>query len=175
MSPLKKLLNFLNDNKIKYKEVQHKKVYTAFDKANTEGRKPSEISKTVVVKIENDPAFVIIPANKNLDKQKLKKLINEKRKKENKKIEEKSKKRKLIKNIDFATEQWMKKNLSGSIGAAPPFGWLWDIPTYVDSSLMRQQLILINSGDYQISYELSPAIFGKFEQEMIKGSFSKAK
>jgi prolyl-tRNA editing enzyme YbaK/EbsC (Cys-tRNA(Pro) deacylase) len=46
----RKVLNFLKKNKIKYEIIEHKTVYTAFDKARTLKLKPDIIGKTLILK-----------------------------------------------------------------------------------------------------------------------------
>jgi Ala-tRNA(Pro) deacylase len=163
----KKIINFLEKNKIKYKIIEHKKVFTAYDKAQTLKVPPRVVGKSLVVRWGKEAAIVLIAANKNLDKVKLKKTVNKKLKKEGKKI---------IKNISFVTETWMKNNLKGvKIGAIPPFGSLWKLPTFVDKSLLRQRKIIVNSGDNNFSVQLSTSEFKKKIPEMIVASFSKVK
>jgi len=73
----KTIQKFLDTNKIKYEVIEHKTVYTAFDKAATLHAKPAIIGKTVVVCFDKKHYMLgLIPANKNLDKKKLLKIIN---------------------------------------------------------------------------------------------------
>jgi len=162
----KKIEKFLNENKIKYELIEHRKVFTAYDKAATLKVKPKVVAKTLVLRLDKDFAIVLIPANKNLDKEKIKKQVNIIRKKNglNK-----------IKKVDFVNEAWMKKNLKGTkIGAIPPFGGLWKIQTFADKSFLNEKTIFINAGDYCQSLKVSPKIFQKLS-ECVLGSFSVAK
>jgi len=101
------------------------------------------------------PALILISANKNLDKQKLKKVAK-------------------AKAINFLKEAWMKKNLKGvKIGAIPPFGNLWRLPTFIDKALLREQKIILNSGDYNFSIKISPANLKRLMPNLVVGNFSK--
>ena len=163
----KKVINFLDKTGVKYEIVEHRIVYTAKDKAATLRVDEKIIGKTLVVKTDKDYAIVLIPANKNLNKTKLKKAIN---------IERKKLKQKSIKNIDFVKEQWMKKNLKTmKIGAIPCFGSLWNLPTFADKGLLKNSKIIVNSGDYNSSIKISPTNFQKLEQNLILGSFTEPK
>ena len=72
----KTLQKFLATNKAKYEIIEHKTVYTAFDKAATLRAKPQEVGKSVVVCFDKKHYMLgLIPANKNLDKKKLLKTI----------------------------------------------------------------------------------------------------
>jgi Ala-tRNA(Pro) deacylase len=175
----KKVINFLDKACVKYEIIEHRVVYTATDKAATLRIDEKIIGKTLIVKSDKDYAFVVIPANKNLDKIKLKKIINIERKKPAfalRGLRRSEAKQKPIKNIDFVKEQWMKKNLKAiKIGAIPCFGSLWGFPTFVDRGLLKNSKIIVNSGDYNFSIKISPANFQKLEQNLVVGSFSEPK
>ena len=77
----KKLLNYLEGNKYKFDEIAHKTTYTAWDTSQTEKVKPQQVAKALVLKANNDFVLAVLPANRNLDKKKILKIINAKRKK----------------------------------------------------------------------------------------------
>lgn len=165
MSIAKKIINYLNSLKIKYREISHKTVYTAFDKAKTLRIPLKNIGKNLIMKIDKDLALVLIPANKNLDLGKLKKTINAWRKKTN---------QKAVKNISFIKEAFIKKNLKGvKVGAIPPFGDLWKLPSFIEKSLTRVKEIIVSGGDYKISFGIKKSDLKKLN--FVSGVFSKAK
>jgi len=157
MAASQKLISFLENNKVKYELLKHKTVYTAHDKAATLRVPEKIVGKTLVVRLDKNPALVLIPANKNLDKQKLKKITK-------------------ARSVDFIKEAWMKKNLKGvKVGAVPPFGNLWKLPTFVDRALINQTKIIINGGDYNWSIKINLAVFKKIVPDLVIGNFSKKK
>lgn len=175
----KTLQNFLEKNKIKYELVEHKKVFTAFDKASTLRAKPAIVGKTVVLDFDaKEHALALIPADKNLDKKKLLKMINNSPNSPSyfkRGLGGVKEKRIRFSRVDFAKEQWVKANIKGvKIGTTPPFGPLYDLPLFLDNSLAKQTKIIVNGGDYTLSLKLSPASLVKLENT-VKGSFSQAK
>ncbi len=161
----KKVLNFLDKNKVKYKTLEHRKVYTAIDKAKTLKIKESLVGKTVVLKFDRDYAIVLMSSDKIVDIQKIKKILNIQKKKENKKT---------VKKISFAGEKWIKLNIKGiKQGSVPPFGNLWKLPIIADLAFLKNKKIILNSGDHYSSLELTPAVFKKLIPELIVGSFAK--
>lgn len=153
----KKLLKFINSAGVKYEPIEHRQVFTANDKAATLKVPEKLVGKTLVMKIDKKVALVLIPANKNLDIQKLKKIAK-------------------AKNIVFIKEAWMKKNLKGvKVGAVPPFGNLWKAPTFIEKSLLKEPKIIINGGDYNCSIKISSANLKKLIPDLVIGSFSVAK
>lgn len=160
-----KLIKFLETGKIKYETLKHRTVYTAHDKAATLRVPQKIIGKTLAVKLDRDFSLILIPANKNLDKERLKKTANVLRKKSG---------QRPVKNINFATEAWIKKNLKGvKVGAIPSLGGLWGLSTFVDRSLINQSKIIINGGDYNHSIKINPASLKKLTPDLLIGSFSK--
>ncbi|XOB41873.1 MAG: aminoacyl-tRNA deacylase [Candidatus Nealsonbacteria bacterium] len=152
-----KVIKFLEKAKVKYEPVKHKTVYTAHDKAATLRVPEKIVGKTLVMKFDRNVDLVLIPANKNLDKVKFKKVAK-------------------AKNVDFVKEAWMKKNLKGvKVGAIPAFGNLFKLPTFVEKSLLRNPKIILNSGDYNFSIKISSINFKKLIPGLITGSFGKAK
>ena len=153
----KRLEKFLKENKIKAEPIEHRMVYTAFDKATTLKVPEKIVGKTLTLKIDKGYALALIPANKNLDKTKFKKVAK-------------------VKNVDFVKEAWIKKNLKGvKVGAVPPFGNLWKLPTFIERSLMHLPKIIVNGGDWKNSIKISPTIFKKSTPDLVIGNFSKVR
>lgn len=165
MNVPKKITNYLDKNGYKYEIVEHRTTYTAWDISQTKKINPREIVKTLVVKADKDYVLAMIPADKNLDKKKLLKIINAKKKKADEKD---------VKKIDFAKEAWMKKNIPGKLGAVPPFGGLLKIETYVDNMVLKNKKIYLGSGDYGASIYMNLSEYLKRE-EIEKGSFNAVK
>lgn len=169
MAISKKIIKYLDDNKYKYEVVEHKTTYTAWDTAQTEKIKPQEVAKALVMKADGGYVLALVPANRNLDKQKLLKIINAGRKKL---------KLKNFKKIDFAKEAWMKKNLPGKVGATPPFAKILSagrrIDIFIDSLLAKNKRIYLGSGEYVFSVRVNTKQYLKTENPT-KGVFSKKK
>jgi prolyl-tRNA editing enzyme YbaK/EbsC (Cys-tRNA(Pro) deacylase) len=164
----KTIQNFLDKHKIKCEAIEHKTVYTAYDKTATLHIKPNIVGKTMAIVFDKkNHALGLIPANKNLNKKKVLKTFNVLRKKAEKRA---------FKKIDFAKEAWMKKTFKGiDVGATPPFGLLYDLPFFIDNTLMKQTKIIINGGKYKASFKISPANLLKLNSNTIKGSFGATK
>lgn len=152
-----KIIKYLDKNKAKYETLRHRTVYTAFDKAATLRIKPNLIGKTLVVKTDSGLAIVLVPANRNLDKNKLRKAAQ-------------------TKKVDFASERLIKNKIKGvKVGTVPPLGELWKLPTFADRALFSNSKIIINSGDYNFSVKISPASLKKLMPNLITGAFSQSR
>jgi prolyl-tRNA editing enzyme YbaK/EbsC (Cys-tRNA(Pro) deacylase) len=165
MAISKKIASYLDAKKYKYQVIEHKKTFTAWDTAQTEKVKPQEVVKALVMKADKNYFLALITSNKNLDKQKLLKVVNAGRKKN---------KEKAYKKIDFAKEVWMKKNLPGKVGATPPFSEIIKIDVFMDNLLAKNKKIYVGSGEYTESILVNTSQYLKIEKSM-KGNFSKKK
>ena len=165
MAVSKKIIKYLASAKVKPEIIPHKIVYTAHDKAKTLRVLEKEIGKTLVLKFDGQVGFALIPANKNLDKGKFKKIVNHWRKKKGEK---------LVKTVNFAKENWMKKKLVGiKVGAIPPFGNLWKFPTFADRAILKNSKIIVSAGNYQESLKITPSNLKKLIPDLVSGTFSK--
>ena len=159
-----KIINFLEKEGIKYQTLEHKTVYTAFDKSATLKIDLKEIAKSIILKGDNLFFIVIISGNKNIDKEKFKKVLNVVRKK---------KREKLIKKIDFASEKWIKNYFKGTkIGSVPPFGKLYKLPVFIDKPLLKNKNIYFSSDNYNNSIIITPKEFIKTTENLFEGNFS---
>jgi Ala-tRNA(Pro) deacylase len=147
-----KLKNFLEKNKIKYELHEHKKVYTAFNEAETQHIKPKAVAKTVLIKAGKDYALVVIPAQKYVDFTKIKKALGGK--------------------ASMAKESDITKVLKTKIGLIHPFGTLYKLPVLLDNALARQTKLIASAGSYTESVEIKTNDFIKLA-EPVKGTFSK--
>lgn len=165
MAISKKILKYLDEKKYRYSTIDHKTTFTAWDTAATEKVDPKTIAKTLILKTEKDYLVAVLPGNRNLDKQKLLKIINAKRKKEG---------LKAYKKLDFAKEAWMKKNLPGKVGATPPFEGILNLEIFADNLLLKNKKIYVGTGEYTSSFLVGVAEYIK-KEGIIKGNFSKSK
>ena len=165
MAIAQKIIKYLKDKKYKFSEISHKTTFTAWDTAQTEKINPKAVAKALVLKMDKDYILALVPGNRNLDKIKLLKIVNAKRKKE---------KLKTCKKLDFAKENWMKKNLPGKVGAIPPFAGLLKLEIFADNLLLKNKKIYAGSGEYTESLLMNTSEYLK-KENITKGSFSKAK
>ena len=75
-----------------------------------------------------------------------------------------------VKDLRFATPEEVLQLTQLQIGAIPPFGKLFEIPTYVDENLSANENIAFNAGDrcksiimrYKDYIEASGGIIGRY-------------
>jgi len=125
--PIKKLIEFLDNQKIKYTMIRHSKAYTAQEVAASAHIPGKEMAKTVIVKIDGKFAMAVLPASFNANFDLLKRTIG-------------------ADKIELAAESEFKDIFPDcDIGAMPPFGNLYGLDVYVGEKLAEDSEIAFNA------------------------------
>lgn len=131
-----KVTSFLKKQKIKHDVLLHKRVYTAYDLAQTLKKKLSEVAKTLVVKLDKDHVILVLPASHQVDFKAFKKATG-------------------AKKVDIDRENVMVKLFKVPAGALSPFhGTMNKIPVYVDKALLKAQKIVVQAGSFEESVHM---------------------
>jgi Ala-tRNA(Pro) deacylase len=132
----KKLIDCLNENKVQYEILHHSEAITAQRIAQAEHVKGRHQAKVVMVKAGDQHLMMVLPADHLIDLDKVEKITG--------------KPVSLDKENDF-------KSLfpDSAIGAMPPFGNLYGLPTFVDKHLAEQDYIVFEAGTHTDAIILS--------------------
>lgn len=152
-----KLVKYLDDHGIDHEILEHKVVYTAIDAANTLKTEMSKIAKSLLIKADKDYYLVILPADHNLDFEKLKKTIGQLKTKE-------------VKTIKIPGEKIMEEALKIKAGALTAFGKLHKLPVIMDKKMEKAKKAVFSSGSLNHSIEMAVKDFIKAE-EVVLGNF----
>lgn len=147
----KSLEKLLKQNKIKHEVVEHRKVFTAFDSAETQDVKLTEVAKAVLLKGKKSLYLAVLPAGNNCDFKALGKLAEDK--------------------VSMAKEKDIETKLKTKIGLIPPFGSLFKLPIFLDKKLLKNKKINLPAGSYTESIILSVKDYQKLENPVL-GNFS---
>jgi len=151
----KKILSYLEKNKVKYEIVKHKIVYTAQDLSATLKTKLNEIAKTLIIKTDKGYFLLVLPASRQIDFSKLKKILK-------------------VKKIGLITENLMKKIVKIKPGTVPPFGSLYKLDVYLDKSLKKIKKVIVRAGSYAESLKIKLSDLIKMEKPE-EGQFTSEK
>ena len=147
--PVKKLIHFLDDNKVKYITIRHSSAFTAQEiaaKAHISGK---ELAKTVMINIEGKMAMAVLPASYIIDFDSLTRIFG-------------------TRNVTLANEHEFKDHFPDcELGAMPPFGNLYDMEVYVAESLTRGLEIAFNAGSHTELIRLNYQDFEKLVKPRI--------
>lgn len=131
-----KLIDFLNQGKVRYEILHHPEAFTAQELSAIEHVKGRHHAKVVMVKANGDRFMTVLPADHRVDLEKLNKAIG--------------------KRTALATEADFKSLFPDcAVGAMPPFGNLYNVPTYVDNSLTEDDYIVFEAGTHTDAIKMS--------------------
>lgn len=155
MSASKKIVLHLGKKNVQFEIVKHKKVFTAYDLAQTMRSKLDDVAKTLLVRAElpgmekKDARHyvVVVPASYYLDLGKLKKALK-------------------AKKIELVFEKGMSK-LGIEPGALTPFGSLRGFGVVVDKGLLKTKKALIGAESFTEHLRMNMKDFVKSENPLV--------
>jgi prolyl-tRNA editing enzyme YbaK/EbsC (Cys-tRNA(Pro) deacylase) len=149
-----KVKKYLEKAGVKHEILEHKTVYTAIDAAKTMKKDLGQIAKSLLVKADKDYYLILLPADYNLDENKLKKAI------------EKGSDKK-VKAIKIPGEKMMEKALDLKAGTLTAFGNLHKVNVIVDKNLEKVKKAVFSSGSLNHSVEMAVKDFVKMENAVL--------
>lgn len=143
------VVEYLNENHSKFRVSEHKPVYTADQLATVEHVAARQVAKPVVIKVAGKYVVCVLPADRKIDIYTLQKHFR-------------------ADNVELASEQEMQTLFSDSeLGAEPPFGNLYNLPTLMDKSLAKDKEIVFFGGTHDQSVWMSMKDYKKLAKPEI--------
>ncbi len=125
-----KLRNLLDQKHVRYITIQHSPAYTAQEIAASAHISGKELAKTVIAKVDDKLTMLVLPASYQVNLQHLSDKLG-------------------TKNVELASESEFENAFPEcELGAMPPFGNLYNMDTYVDKSLEKDEEIAFNAGNH---------------------------
>ncbi len=148
MPILQKLREFLDENKVTYKVLEHRPAFTAQEVAAAQHVPGKQLAKVVMLRSGPDFLMVVVPAPCRVDLERAKGATG--------------------KDLVLATEQ----EFAGLFpqcepGAMPPFGNLYNLPVWVDRALTEDEEIVFNAGTHTQTVRMKYADFARLVQPKV--------
>jgi len=140
-----KVKKYLDSKGVDYEELAHKTVYTAYDAAQTLKKQLKEIAKTILVEADKTHALVVLPADKKIDMEKLKKALG-------------------AKKISIPNEKVMIKVLKIKPGTLSSFGRLHDLEVVVDKAMLGVKKAVVSTNSFTDSVFIKVKDFVQSEE-----------
>lgn len=138
-----RVIEFLDESGVKYEVTEHEPAFTAQQMAAVEHEPGKYVAKPVIVKAENKYVMCVLSACYKVELRALKKQLG-------------------AREVELAEESEIEKLFPDcDLGAAPPFGNLYDLPTYMDSSLADDDHIMFQAGTHDRAIRMSMADYRK--------------
>jgi len=132
----KRVIDCLSESKAGYEILHHPEAVTAQRIAQAEHVKGRHHAKVVMIKSGEQQVMAVLSADHQIDLEKAAKAMG--------------------KAVSLDTEKEFKSLFPDcALGAMPPFGNLYGVPTYVDKSLAQEDYIVFEAGTQTDAIKLS--------------------
>ena len=149
--PLKKLIDYLEENQVKFTRIIHSTAYTAQVIAHRAHISGNMLAKTIILKDpEGKFLMAVVPANYQIELEKISGIYG--------------------KNLELASEDEFSRLFSGcETGGMPPFGNLFGLPVYASETLAKSEEIAFNAGNHRELLQMSFVDFKQLVKPTIAG------
>jgi Ala-tRNA(Pro) deacylase len=126
-----KVEDYLKEKGVAFEVHQHRPVYTAQEVAAEEHVSGDEMAKPVVVHANGNYVMCVLPASYKLDMERVAAVLK-------------------AKKVRLADEGELAKLFpDAEVGAGPPIGSLYNLPTLVDEHLAKTEQIVFQAGTHR--------------------------
>ena len=145
-----KLVDFLNQGKIRYQIIHHPEAFTAQELAAIEHVKGKYHAKVVMAKADVGLVMAVLSADHRVDLEALDLATG--------------------KRTALATEAEFEAVFPDcAVGTMPPFGNLYGVPTYVDKSLTEDEFIIFEAGTHTDAIKMSYVDYARLATPIVAG------
>jgi len=155
MDVFDQIKKLLEERKISFQVFEHEKVFTSLEAVKV--RKDATLSqgaKALVMIADKKPIMVVLPGDRKVDTKNFKVVFG-------------------VTDLRMASREEVKEITGLEVGCIPPMGNLFQLTTYLDTSLGKNDMIFFNPGRHDRSISLKFHDLVKFVSP-IMGEFSTA-
>jgi Ala-tRNA(Pro) deacylase len=135
--PAERLKTYLDENHVKYVVIRHSPAYTAQETAAAAHIRGQTLAKTVMVRLDDDLAMVVVPATERVDLALLRDHTG-------------------ADAVELVPEHEFRERFPDcEVGAMPPFGNLYEMKVYVADALGEEEEIAFNAGTHRELIQLA--------------------
>jgi Ala-tRNA(Pro) deacylase len=151
MSVPQRLKTFLDSNGVPYESLPHSTTYTAQGTATMMQVSGKEVAKTVVLcagALGEETILAVLPGPRHVRFDKLAAVVG--------------------KPVRLATEEEFSRLFPDcELGAMPPFGGLYNLPVYMDESLVGDEHVIFNGGTHHDAVRMAYEDFVRLAKPII--------
>ena len=132
-----RVIEFLDESGVDYEVTEHEPAFTAQQMAAVEHEPGEYVAKPVIVKADDKYVMCVLSACYKIDLRALKSQLG-------------------AKSVGLAEEKEIEEMVPDcELGAAPPFGNLYDLPTFMDKALENDDHIVFQGGTHEKAIRMS--------------------
>jgi len=154
LSPLtERLLRLLAERAIPHQVMRHRPVRTSEEASQVRGTPLDAGAKALVCQADEQIVLIVVPADARLDNRGFRQQAG-------------------VKNLRMIDPERVLELVGAPVGAVPPFGSLFGLPTYCDQEVAARELIAFNAGGRDISVTMRGPDYAALEQPTL-GQFAR--
>lgn len=143
------LIAHFQEKGVAFEEFSFPEAYTAQEVAAQLHVPGRQLAKVVMAKVEGELVMLVLPAPARVDFSRLQEALG-------------------AKEVELAREREFADRFPDcEVGAMPPFGGLYQVPTYVDETLMKTGDIVFLAGTHNEALKLSTAEYERLAQPQV--------
>jgi Ala-tRNA(Pro) deacylase len=147
-----RLAGLIEQHGVPFDVLRHEPVYTSDDAARVRGTPLSSGAKALICKADERFLMFVLPADRRLASKQIRKQH-------------------AMRSLRFASREEVLQLTGLEPGSIPPFGSLFDLPTWCDQRLAAEPRINFNAGDHSISISMTYTDYVAVENPQL-GQFS---
>ncbi len=148
-----RLKQYLTDNQVYFEVQEHRQVYTIQEVAATLHEKGEYVAKVFIVWTDGQLIMLVLPAPALVDVDRVGKIV-------------KAKETRRAREFEFA-----QIFADCDVGAMPPFGNLYDVPVYLDRTLVDEPYIVFQAGTHHTTMKIAMSDYQQLVKPVI-GDFA---
>src|SRR3954447_5004552 len=154
LGPLtRRLLDLLATHGIAHQVLRHPPALTSEDASRLRGTPLEAGAKALVCHADDRIVLIVVPADARLDNRAFRQQAG-------------------VKNVRMIDAERVQELVGAPVGAVPPFGSLFGLPTYADREIVERDLIAFNVGARDVSVTMAGPDYAALEQPTL-GRFAR--
>lgn len=138
-----RLRKCLDEHKVPYQVLRHHRCFTSSEIAQVLHVRGKDLAKVVIVKADGKQVMAVLPANFQVNLEAFARAAG-------------------AKKAELATEEEFRETFTDcEVGAMPPFGNLYGLPTWVDTTLTADDRIVFEAGTHEEAVKVAYADFAR--------------
>jgi len=154
LAPLtRRIVDLLESRGVAHRLLRHPAVLTSEEASRVRGTPLEAGAKALVCHADNRIVLIVVPADARLDNRAFRQQAG-------------------VKNVRMIDPERVMDLVGAPVGAVPPFGSLFGLPTYADYELAERDLIAFNIGARDVSVTMAGPDYAAMEQPTL-GRFAR--
>ena len=143
-----RLIDFLDESKVRYEVLHHPEAFTSHELAAIEHVKGKDRAKVVMVKAGAEIIMAVLPTDRRIDLEKLSKITGQP-------------------TVVTVEGEFKPMFPDCAIGTMPPFGHLYGVATYVDRSVTEADKLVFEAGTHSDAIKMKYADYERLAKPTI--------